>query len=164
MKRFDLAARDELRKFFQVAVIFLKKTGKVAGMAKCYVDSYWHKLIENKAEYAEFCRDAIGCHVVHLEAKGDMGWISIYEKHFGPLPPVWFTDLEGVIESEKYARYIKGSIPALDSWQCTPGILPSKPKPPLDSWNCTPLLPVKKPEPVRERRAPYVDPVRPLLK
>lgn len=128
IKKIDAVAREELKKFFQVAVT-RQEDGKKTGMPTCYVDAFWHRLLKEPAQYGRFCTEAVGAYADHLPYNGEgvLEWVPDYEALFGKLPPIWFTDLDGILDEAMYAEYMEtGSMRA--------------------SWNCIPLSPLKEKE------------------
>ncbi|MEZ4888025.1 MAG: hypothetical protein R3E32_25080 [Chitinophagales bacterium] len=114
-------ATQELEKFFQVAVVYQKKTNKPARMMSCIVDEAWHQILKDELGYQNFCNNVVGQVLPHNQVKGFgvIGWTSIYEDMFGQLPEIWFRNSDGDLDSNTYQKYLKtGIIEA--AWDCTP--------------------------------------------
>jgi hypothetical protein len=116
-------ALEELKRFFQIAMI-LQATSKMTGMPSCYLDTLWHQLLENPAEYETFCLDAVGVHLDHLPYNGEgiLDWVPLYHSMFGIMPPIWFTDLEGNFSATAYDEYVETGV-VKASWDCGPARL-----------------------------------------
>jgi hypothetical protein len=106
-------AREELAKFFQLAE-------SSPGMFSTFIDKEWHRLAET-ADYDDFCRDAVGRVVAHLPicGEGEVAWLNDYHELWGALPPVWFADETGVVDSSSYGRYLDTRT-VHASWNCSP--------------------------------------------
>ncbi len=133
-----LVAREELKKFFRVAAV-RQGEGEMALMPECYVDTFWHSLLEDDGAYQELCLKAVGVPVDHLciNGKGILEWVPTYHELFGGLPSIWFTDFDGKMDAAAYAEYLRAS-EMRASWNCTPG-MNECPSPFVKaSWNCTP--------------------------
>lgn len=109
-------ATEELAKVFQIA-----KDGVPVDVFSKAVDSVWHEMLEDEATYVEFCYKTVGVVIGHKESKGSgrVGFIKAYERRFGRLPDIWFTDATGRLIETQYGEYRDtGSVSA--SWNCRP--------------------------------------------
>jgi len=116
----ETPARTELGRFFEVSARQFATEQPLPEMFSAAVDAEWHRFL-NDPEYAEFCGRHAGQLVGHVEAKGvgRISWVGAYEEMFGPLPEVWFTDADGVLDAQALARYRDtGEVRA--EWDCTP--------------------------------------------
>lgn len=113
-------ARTELGRFFQLAGDLV--TGDVEmPVFSPAVDEAWHQLLDDPQAHAGFCLEHAGIVLGHLRkaGSGPVEWISLYEKAYGPLPDVWFTDASGAVNEELKAAYQKtGTV--VTSWDCHP--------------------------------------------
>ena len=108
------SAKLELSKIFKLAV-----AGVPIQMFSTAIDAVWHELLKDREGYKKFSIDACGHVVGHIEENGAgaVSFLEAYEKKFGQLPDVWFTDSEGKIDyalRRKYTAY--GVIEA--NWDC----------------------------------------------
>src|SRR6218665_3463988 len=111
----------ELDKFFVVAKEYFNETGKTANMPSCVVDSCWHELMEDDAQYASFTNRSVGGRIEHMENKGFgvIEWVPIYERMFGKLANPWFVAPEGKPIVELKAEYGQEGDLRM-AWDCTP--------------------------------------------
>ncbi|MET8980959.1 hypothetical protein ABZX85_35690 [Streptomyces sp. NPDC004539] len=119
----ETPARTELGRFFEVSARQFAADQPVPEMFSAAVDAEWHLLL-NDPEYGAFCAEHAGRLVNHVENTGfgRVSWVAAYEEMFGPLPEVWFTDADGVLNERALTRYREtGEVWA--EWDCTP--LPS---------------------------------------
>lgn len=119
----ETPVRTELGRFFEVSARQFATDQPVPEMFSAAVDAEWHLLL-NDPGYAAFCAEHAGRLVGHVENSGfgKVTWVDAYEEMFGPLPQVWFTDADGVLNEQALARYREtGEVWA--EWDCTP--LPS---------------------------------------
>jgi hypothetical protein len=116
--------RTELGRFFAVAAQYTAQSGERAMMPACPVDTAWHEMLGDDAMFGDLVTEFLGpdATVRHLEAngRGVIGWTGLYERSYGPLPQVWFTSPQGVLDEKAYADYQRTGIARL-SWDCTPG-------------------------------------------
>jgi hypothetical protein len=148
----------ELDKFFVVAKQYFNETGQRANMPSCVVDSCWHELMEDDAQYVTFTQKAVGGRVEHLENKGFglIEWVPVYERLFGKLANPWFVAPEGNAEAKAKAGYEQSGDLRM-SWDCTPNMETPCDKAPargeydstgklIASWDCTPAIDVVRAE------------------
>ncbi|MFF2808539.1 hypothetical protein ACFVT2_15475 [Streptomyces sp. NPDC058000] len=112
--------RVELGKFFMVSVGEFEKGHATPEMFSAAIDAEWHRLL-GSPEYVEFSSRHAGQPLEHVSScgTGRVSWIATYEKLFGPLPDIWFTDADGTVNHEAAARYRKtGEVWA--AWNCSP--------------------------------------------
>ncbi|MEU7023738.1 hypothetical protein ABZ990_24200 [Streptomyces sp. NPDC046203] len=110
----------ELGRFLAVAAQRFARGEGPAEMFSGAVDAEWHRLLSTSG-YAEFSTTHAGAVLGHREMNGSgpVGWVSAYEKAYGPLPEVWFTDGHGTLDADAFARYRKtGTVVA--EWDCGP--------------------------------------------
>ncbi len=156
--------REELGRFFQVADIEARGGTYHCdiSMPDCAVDSYWHALSET-SECDELTRSLTGAEFDHIndydlfpESRGEgvIKWASTYERLFGALNRVWFTDENGNLNEAAYSRYMNGEVPKA-SWVCNPGRKEAAPAgEPKASWVCNPGR--KEAAPAGEPKASWV--------
>lgn len=115
---------EELKRFLVVAKKYQQETGKRAFMPACPVDKAWHNMLELPAQYSHFCQQSVGGDVLHETAmgEGEIGWTKVYEELYGPLPEIWFQDINGVLEKEHRQVYLDEGV-FRASWDCTPYFL-----------------------------------------
>ena len=111
----------ELERFFVVAQIHQRETGRQAFMPVCPVDTEWHHMLKQSEEYQRFCQNAMEKDIRHEPARGDgeIDWTGTYEKLFGHLPEVWFRGTDGILDRSRRQRYIETGV-FYASWDCTP--------------------------------------------
>jgi len=118
------AAHDELSRFFAIAADAEDIT--TMKMPRGAVDALWHSYLAYPSEYIRFTAQHAGVYFEHMAGNGheEMTWVSEYERRYGKLPKVWFTDDAGVFDEQAYADYMsKGKLIA--SWDCGP-IVPER--------------------------------------
>ncbi|MFI9787255.1 hypothetical protein ACIHEI_27685 [Kitasatospora sp. NPDC051984] len=112
---------DELGKFFVVAGQFLDAGLPAPQMFSKAVDLAWHRLVEDPREHDAFTAKYAGRRLLHTESSGAgfIDWVDAYERAYGPLPDLWFTDAEGELDVEALGRYrATGTVWA--EWDCSP--------------------------------------------
>jgi hypothetical protein len=85
------------------------------------VDSYWHAALTDRDKYESMCLETVGSIVQHSEAvgRGEISWIVEYERRFGELSTVWFTNTDGRLNKALMEEYLwTGEVYA--SWDCRP--------------------------------------------
>ncbi len=115
-------ALRELQRFLKVAESYQDETGKQAFMPACPVDTQWHQLLNSKpSEYGDFCQNAVGRDIRHMPAKGkgNIQWTRTYERLYGPLPEIWFSDIDGSLDVASQKKYINTGV-FYASWDCVP--------------------------------------------
>ncbi|MFD5559768.1 hypothetical protein [Kitasatospora griseola] len=114
-------ALAELGKFFTIAGQFLDAGRPVPQMFSGAIDLIWHRLTETPDEYDAFTVKCAGRRLQHMELGGEgfIDWVGAYEKAYGPLPEIWFTDADGELDAEALGRYrTTGTVWA--EWDCGP--------------------------------------------
>ncbi|WP_329492985.1 hypothetical protein [Kitasatospora herbaricolor] len=89
-------------------------------MFSAAVDAAWHRLLDS-SDYEAFCTVAAGRVLGHHADRGHgpVAWAGAYEEAYGPLPEIWFTDEDGILDTVALARYREdGTVTA--SWLCSP--------------------------------------------
>lgn len=83
----------ELGRFFTVSAARFKDGHATVEMFSGAIDAEWHELLDSP-EFAEFCTQHADQQIGHalLKGSGEIAWVTAYEKLFGPLPEVWFTN------------------------------------------------------------------------
>lgn len=113
---------DELGKFF---ALFGERQSRGDNrpmpMFSACIDAEWHRLSADPDRLASFCDRHAGIPLVHVPVQGSgrVDWIEEYTARFGPLPPVWFTDASGQIDTAVLHRYERDGT-VITSWDCTP--------------------------------------------
>ncbi|MFE3114129.1 hypothetical protein ACFXKJ_41100 [Kitasatospora indigofera] len=110
----------ELGRFFTIAARRIDAGQAAPGMFSAAVDAAWHRLLDSPG-YEAFCTAAAGRVLGHHEERGHghVAWVGAYEEPYGPLPEIWFTDEDGILDTAALARYRKdGTVTA--SWSCSP--------------------------------------------
>lgn len=110
----------ELGRFLTLAGQQLARGEGAAEMFSRAVDATWHQLLTTP-EYMAFSTKYTGAVLGHREARGTgpIGWVAAYEKDYGPLPEIWFTDEKGVLDTSALDRYRRtGRVVA--EWDCVP--------------------------------------------
>lgn len=122
------SAERELLRFLVVAREHEAATGEAAPMPDCAVDVAWHRLLQRPARHAALARAATGGAVGHVEegGEGELTWVPRYERRHGGLPPVWFSDRDGVVDERRYAAYEAAGAtePVRAAWRCKPELRP----------------------------------------
>lgn len=97
----------ELGRFLTVAADRFAKGEEPAQMFSGAVSAAWHALRRRPRPYADFCLTHAGRQLGYLAAcgRGLVNWIDDYERRFGPLPGVWFTDADGAFREDQWRRY-----------------------------------------------------------
>ncbi|MFJ8443808.1 hypothetical protein [Kitasatospora griseola] len=114
-------ALTELGKFFAIAGQYFDAGLPAPKMFSGAIDRTWHRLTENPDEHDAFTVTHAGRRLTHAESCGEgfIGWVGAYEKAYGPLPEVWFTDADGELDTEALGRYWRtGEVWA--EWDCSP--------------------------------------------
>ncbi|MFJ4697829.1 hypothetical protein ACIP5N_06680 [Streptomyces sp. NPDC088768] len=112
-------ASIELARFFTLAGQS-PEDAPMPGMFSGAVDAEWHRVL-NQPEYRGLCLATAGKVLVHvpLRGSGPVAWVGDYEKQWGALPEIWFTDENGVVDRVSYDAYRKtGDVVA--AWDCGP--------------------------------------------
>ncbi|MFE5584280.1 hypothetical protein [Kitasatospora sp. NPDC056531] len=112
---------DELGKFFTIAARRLDAGQAAPEMFSAAIDTAWHKLINDPAAHEAFAVQHAGRTLAHVESAGVgfISWVSAYEEAYSTLPEIWFTDADGVVNTEALARYREtGEVWA--EWDCSP--------------------------------------------
>ncbi|CAM5678115.1 MULTISPECIES: hypothetical protein [Streptomyces] len=112
--------RIDLGRFFSVAAERLAAGHAVVEMFSGAIDAEWHRFLDDP-EYAAFSTDLAGGVLGHVAAAGagEISWVAVYEKRFGMLSEVWFTDADGTVDAGALARYREtGAVVA--EWDCSP--------------------------------------------
>ncbi|MFF6772681.1 hypothetical protein ACFY8W_03865 [Streptomyces sp. NPDC012637] len=112
--------RRELGRFLAVAKQRYDTGESPAEMFSPAVDAEWHKLLATP-EYATFSTEHAGIVLGHREVKGSgpIAWVAAYKEAYGPLPEIWFTDAEGVLDEAALARY-RDTGTVVAEWDCSP--------------------------------------------
>ena len=112
--------KKELGKFFTLT----KETTEDLKMPGGIIDEYWHEMLKDTNRYSEFCEKYAGYYVIHVEAGGVdvLDWVKRYEKEYGKLNKLWFTDKNGFFKGSEYEEYEKTGIVKM-SWDCKPKIV-----------------------------------------
>ncbi|MFI1654763.1 hypothetical protein ACH4ZU_07440 [Streptomyces sp. NPDC020472] len=112
--------RRELGRFLAVAGKQFADGKGPAEMFSRAVDAAWHQML-GTPEYAAFSTDHAGSVLGHREMSGagPVGWVAAYRKAYGPLPEIWFTDADGVLDEAALARY-KATGTVVAEWDCGP--------------------------------------------
>lgn len=111
--------QKELEKFF--SLLNVQGENKNKNMPRCFVDTVWHKKLENSKEYEEFCNNTVGSNVKHQKNSGfgEIEWFEEYEEKFGKLSPAWFANEKGEVDLEIFQKYIDTGDVKLE-WDCNP--------------------------------------------
>lgn len=114
----SISAQLELGKFLQMFAEGVRNLTMTSG----FIDEIWHKLMKDESKYRDFCSKYAGKHVGHVEdvGEGTVQWVYEYEKRFGSLHPLWFTDENGKLDLEAYEQYKLTGIWERTSWRCRP--------------------------------------------
>ncbi|MCG7523555.1 hypothetical protein MHW47_03720 [Streptomyces sp. OfavH-34-F] len=110
----------ELGRFLAVAGKRFAAGHGPAEMFSPAVDAAWHRML-GTPEYAAFSAEHAGSVLGHraVNGFGPIGWVATYEEAYGPLPEIWFTDADGVVDRTAFARYEEtGTVVA--EWDCGP--------------------------------------------
>ncbi|MFJ9886597.1 hypothetical protein ACIQRW_12130 [Streptomyces sp. NPDC091287] len=110
----------ELGRFLAVAGQQFTDGGGPAEMFSRAVDAAWHQMLGSH-EYEAFSTEHAGTVLRHREMNGSglIGWVTTYEKAYGPLPEIWFTNADGLLDEGALARYKEtGNVVA--EWDCGP--------------------------------------------
>ncbi|MFR9727297.1 hypothetical protein ACL02R_28640 [Streptomyces sp. MS19] len=112
--------RRELGRFLAIAEKQFADGNGPAEMFSRAVDAAWHQMI-GTPEYAAFSTEHAGTVLGHREMNGSgpIGWVAAYEEVYGPLPEIWFTDADGVLDEGALARY-KETGKVVAEWDCGP--------------------------------------------
>jgi hypothetical protein len=114
------AEQVELGKFLNITARQFDAGCTAPEMFSPAIDSEWHRLL-NSPDYEAFCAEHAGRQVGHAPntGAGEISWVRAYEKSFGPLPAIWFTDQYGRLDHDRLARYREtGTVVA--EWDCSP--------------------------------------------
>ncbi|MER6912540.1 hypothetical protein ABT354_12795 [Streptomyces sp. NPDC000594] len=114
------AERRELGRFLAIAGQRFENGEGPAGMFSRAVDAVWHRMLTIPG-YAAFSIEHAGTVLGHRETNGSgpISWVAVYEEEYGPLPGIWFTDADGVLDKAALARYEEtGEVVA--EWDCVP--------------------------------------------
>ncbi|MFJ6771594.1 hypothetical protein ACIQOV_11610 [Kitasatospora sp. NPDC091257] len=112
---------DELGKFFTVTARRIDAGEVAPEMFSAAIDAAWHRLATDPAAHQAFTLRHAGRTLAHVESAGSgfISWVGAYEEAYGPLPEVWFTDADGMVNAEALARYREtGEVWA--EWNCSP--------------------------------------------
>lgn len=112
---------DELGKFFTIAARRIDVGQAAPEMFSAAIDAAWHRLAEDPAAHDAFAVRYAGRKLTHFESAGVgfISWVNAYEEAYGPLPEIWFTKVDGAINTESLARYREtGEVWA--EWNCSP--------------------------------------------
>lgn len=111
----------ELGRFLAVAADLLSKGAEAPQMFSGAIDATWHELIRHSDQYDAFCRAHVGRPITHVHGRGRgvVNWVKDYERRFGPLPGIWFTDNDGELCEDQLRHYQHtGQVRA--EWDCAP--------------------------------------------
>jgi len=114
-------ALTELGKFFTITGQYFNAGLPAPRMFSGAVDRAWHRLAESPDAHDAFTVTHAGRRLRHAESRGEgfIGWVSAYEKEYGPLPEIWFTGATGELDAEALGRYRRtGEVWA--EWDCSP--------------------------------------------
>ncbi|MET9427014.1 hypothetical protein [Streptomyces sp. NPDC003036] len=113
-------ARRELGRFLAISGQRFRSGKSPAEMFSPAVDTMWHQLLATP-EYAAFSTEHAGAVLGHREMNGSgpIAWVAAYEEAYGPLPEIWFTGADGILNEAALARYEEtGRVVA--EWDCGP--------------------------------------------
>ncbi|MEU5921557.1 hypothetical protein [Streptomyces sp. NPDC047141] len=112
--------RRELGRFLAVAGKRFADGKGPAEMFSRAVDAAWHQML-GTPEYAAFSTEHSGTVLGHREMNGSgpIDWVTAYEEAYGPLPEIWFTDADGVLDEGALAQY-KETGKVVAEWDCGP--------------------------------------------
>ncbi|MEF8727522.1 MAG: hypothetical protein V5B34_04845 [Accumulibacter sp.] len=124
--KFETAAKQELHKFFSL-IPDVTDLGSMK-MPSCVVDDEWHELMRNEQDYILFCSESAGSYIGHAPGNGqsEIEWVGAYEKRYGKLPHIWFTQKNGFFDENGYQKYQDTGV-MIASWDCGP-VMPDKGK------------------------------------
>ncbi|MGX2997023.1 hypothetical protein JNUCC64_22630 [Streptomyces sp. JNUCC 64] len=111
----------ELGRFFRIAGRRFDAGLTAPEMFSGAIDAVWHLLAGDAPEHREFTREHAGRELFHQErsGQGPVTWVREYEEEYGPLPELWFTDVDGTLDTGALARYWRdGTVVAV--WDCAP--------------------------------------------
>ncbi|MCX4683960.1 hypothetical protein OG401_06470 [Kitasatospora purpeofusca] len=111
----------ELGKFFTIAARRFDAGGAAPEMFSAAIDTAWHALAADPAAHEAFALQHVGRRLTHVESKGfgTITWVAAYEEAYGALPEIWFTDADGVVNTEALTQYREtGTVVA--EWNCGP--------------------------------------------
>ncbi|MFI5722857.1 hypothetical protein [Streptomyces cyaneofuscatus] len=110
----------ELGRFLAVAGQQFADGGGPAEMFSRAVDAAWHQML-GTPDYEAFSTEHAGTVLGHREMNGSgaIGWVAAYERTYGPLPEIWFTDADGVLDECALALY-KETGKVVAEWDCGP--------------------------------------------
>lgn len=112
--------KEELGKFLTLAGERLDAGQPVPLMFSPAVDKAWHAMLGDPA-YHGFCLKTAGQAIRHVAINGTglVEWVPDYEKQWGKLPGIWFTDEYGTVNTTVRDQYEKtGDVVA--EWNCGP--------------------------------------------
>ncbi|MFF1901942.1 hypothetical protein [Kitasatospora sp. NPDC058218] len=112
---------DELGKFFTIAARRFDAGQAAPEMFSTAIDTAWHTLAADPAAHRAFGLQHAGRELAHVEmaGHGPITWVAAYEAAYGPLPEIWFTDIDGTVNAEALARYRESGI-VVAEWDCGP--------------------------------------------
>ncbi|MFJ5735057.1 hypothetical protein [Streptomyces microflavus] len=112
--------RRELARFLAVAGQQFADGGGPAEMFSRAVDAAWHQML-GTPDYEAFSIEHAGTVLGHREMNGSgpIGWVAAYEEAYGPLPAIWFTAADGVLDEGALDRY-KETGTVVAEWDCGP--------------------------------------------
>ncbi|MFJ3787949.1 hypothetical protein [Kitasatospora sp. NPDC090091] len=116
----------ELGKFFTITGRRLAAGNTAPEMFSGAIDAAWHLLAADAEAHAEFTATHAGRGLLHVEGSGEgfVSWVAAYQEVYGQLPEIWFTDAEGMVNTEALARY-RESGEVWASWKCSPEAVPA---------------------------------------
>ncbi|MFF3214289.1 hypothetical protein ACFYYB_26935 [Streptomyces sp. NPDC002886] len=84
------------------------------------VDAAWHDLL-GTPQLDTLCLETAGQPIRHLanNGYGPIAWVTDYERAYGPLPEIWFTDADGNLDPGLLARY-RSTGTVVAEWDCSP--------------------------------------------
>ncbi|MDH6109916.1 hypothetical protein P3T36_005086 [Kitasatospora sp. MAP12-15] len=111
----------ELGKFFTITGRRLAGGQSAPEMFSAAIDAAWHRLAEDPIVHSEFAKAHAGRDLTHAETggRGVIEWVTAYEAAYGPLPVIWFTNSDGVVDSATLARYRETGV-VVAEWNCSP--------------------------------------------
>jgi len=112
-------ARTELGRFFLAAQQLHANRNEPAFMPACFIDTFWHRVLGDRATYDVWTTKLVGEKIEHVPDPGEgmLSWVPIYEHHFGTLPSIWFTNTQGVVDHIAYYAYRRTG-KTYASWEC----------------------------------------------
>jgi len=113
------SAHEELSRFFAIAAD--AENISMMKMPRCAVDALWHVYMTNPTQYIRFSAQHAGVYFEHMPGNGheEMQWVPEYERRYGRLSRIWFTDASGAVDEAACSDYVsRGKMIA--SWDCGP--------------------------------------------